>query len=273
MKLAFSTNAYRNYSLEESIHSIASLGYDGIEIMCDEPHAFPPLSKDKISSIKKSLSQNNLSISNLNGFMLCAIKNFHHPSWIEKSIPYRKKRIEHTKNCLRLAKELGAKSVSTEPGGPPTIGFEGKDLALFEEGIHEVLPVAEENKVRLLIEPEPGLIIENSTQFINFIERFDSQFLGLNFDIGHFYCVGENPENLIKNLQEYIFHIHLEDISKSRLHNHLIPGLGSINFKKIFTSICDIRYKGFVTVELYPYQKNPEEAARKSLEFLNSINI
>jgi len=42
MKLAFSTNAYRNYSLEESIHSIASLGYDGIEIMCDEPHAFPP---------------------------------------------------------------------------------------------------------------------------------------------------------------------------------------------------------------------------------------
>ena len=117
----------------------------------------------------------------------------------------------------------------------------------------------------------PGLIIENSTQFLNFIEKFDSQFLGLNFDIGHFYCVGEKPENLIRNLQDYIYHIHLEDISKSRVHYHLIPGTGSIDFKKIFKSINDINYQGYITVELYPYQNNPEEAARKSLEFLNSI--
>lgn len=271
MNFAFSTNAYRNYSIEESIRSIASIGFSGIEIMCDTPHAFPPLTSDRLNSIKKTLEQNNMSISNLNGFMLCAIENFHHPSWIEKSSEYRKKRVEHTKNCIKLAKELGAHSVSTEPGGPPTHNSLNKDFDLFAKGISEVLPIAEENKIRLLIEPEPGLIIENSTQFLNFIEKFDSQFLGLNFDVGHFYCVGEKPENLIRNLQDYIYHIHLEDISKSRVHYHLIPGTGSIDFKKIFKSINDINYQGYVTVELYPYQSNPEEAARKSLEFLNSI--
>jgi len=55
------------------------------------------------------------------------------------------------------------------------------------------------------------------------------------------------------------------------VHYHLIPGTGSIDFKKIFKSINDINYQGYITVELYPYQNNPEEAARKSLEFLNSI--
>ena len=269
MKFAFSTNAYRKFSLTESMYSIASIGYSGVEIMCDEPHAFPPISNTKIESIKENLTNNNLSISNLNGFMMCAVDDFHHPSWIEKSKNYRKKRIEHTKNCIILAKELGAQSVSTEPGGPLTHTRE-KDLDLFEEGILEVLPLAEENKIHLLIEPEPNLLIENSKEFLHFIDRFDSKFLGLNFDVGHFYCVNEKPEELIKELSDYIFHFHLEDISKTRVHHHLIPGMGSIYFQKIFDSILDIGYKDFITVELYPYLDNPEQAAKTALEFLSS---
>ena len=52
MKLAFSSNAYRNYSIEESIDLIHLAGYSGVEIMCDIPHAFPPLSDEKIKSIR-----------------------------------------------------------------------------------------------------------------------------------------------------------------------------------------------------------------------------
>ena len=272
MKFAFSTNAYRNYSLEEAINSIASVGYHGVEIMCDEPHAFPPLSSSKIKSIKDSLTKNMVSISNLNGFMLCAIENFHHPSWIEKSTEYRRKRIEHTKNCILLANKLGVNCLSTEPGGPPTHSKQ-QDLKLFEDGLREVLPIAEKNKIHLLIEPEPELIIENSQEFLDFIERFDSKFLGLNFDIGHFFCVGEKPEEKIKELSDFIFHFHLEDISNSRIHRHLIPGAGSINFQKIFDSISDIGYQGYITVELYPYLENPQNAAKKALEFLNSYKL
>jgi len=272
MKFAFSTNAYRNYSLEEAINSIASVGYQGVEIMCDKPHAFPPLSSDKIKSIKDSIAKNTICISNLNGFMLCAIEDFHHPSWIEKSFEYRKKRIDHTKNCILLAKELGANCISTEPGGPPTHSRQ-KDLQIFEEGLEEVLPLAESNKIHLLIEPEPNLIIENSNEFLDFVKRFDSKFLGLNFDIGHFFCVREKPEEIIKELNDFIFHFHLEDISNSRIHHHLIPGKGSINFQKIFDSILDIGYKGFITVELYPYLENPKDAAIKSLEYLNSFKL
>ena len=116
MKLSFSTNAYRNYSVEDSIRSISSVGYTAIELMCDTPHAFPPLSTEKIDSIKKTLQENQMEISNLNGFMMCAVNDFHHPSWIEKNLKERNTRIQHTKYCLELAKERGVKTVSTEPG-------------------------------------------------------------------------------------------------------------------------------------------------------------
>ena len=105
-----------------------------------------------------------------------------------------------------------AKSVSTEPGGPKTNQSYEKELEIFQEGLLEVLPIAEDLGIHLLIEPEPELLIENSNQFIEFIEKFDSKFLGLNFDIGHFFCVHENPDELIIDLQDYIQHILITQI-------------------------------------------------------------
>ena len=55
MKLAFSSNAYRNYSIEECINSIHLAGYDAIEIMCDTPHAFPPQSGKILKSKERKL--------------------------------------------------------------------------------------------------------------------------------------------------------------------------------------------------------------------------
>lgn len=271
MNFAFSSNAYRNYTIEECIDSIYFAGYGAIEIMCDEPHAFPPLSDDKVKSILNSLKKHSMKISNLNGFMMKAIEDFHHPSWIEESENYRKKRIDHTKNCLKLAKILGAKTVSTEPGGPKTSQSYEKELELFQLGLLEVLPLAEELDIQLLIEPEPELLIENSSQFLEFLEKFESKNIGLNFDIGHFFCVNEDPSKLIIELEEYIHHVHLEDIASSREHFHLIPGHGIIDFKKIFDSLDLINYDGFITVEIYPYQDNPQEAAIESMNFINSI--
>ena len=43
MKLAFSTNAFKKYPLEESIRAIANIGYEGVEILGDVPHAYPPI--------------------------------------------------------------------------------------------------------------------------------------------------------------------------------------------------------------------------------------
>ena len=41
MKLAFSTNAYLNFSFAETVRRLARIGYTGVEIMADVPHAWP----------------------------------------------------------------------------------------------------------------------------------------------------------------------------------------------------------------------------------------
>jgi len=274
MKFAFSSNAYTNYSLKESIADISKIGYQGVEIMCDSPHAYPLLlNSKKIADIKDELSNNNIQISNLNAFTLFAIGDTYHPSWIEEDLNYRRLRIDHTINCLKLAKELGAKNISIEPGGPISkSNYKEKYLKMFIDSIKEVLPIAEEQKVKILVEPEPGLLIENSDEFLRFIKNFDSEYIGLNFDIGHFVCVNEDPSVLINKLKNYIHHFHLADI-KDKIHNHLILGMGTIDIKKVLDSISKIDFMGFITVELYPYKDNPSKAALESFEYLKNISI
>lgn len=275
MKLAFSTNAFKKYSLEESIKTIADIGYDGVEILCDIPHAYPDnLGEKKIQSIIDCVSNCNIQISNLNAFTLYAITDVYHPSWIENEKELRQLRIQHTINCIHLAKKLGSNNLSTEPGGPNDRNTNNNIHQLeklFLEGLNSAAAVAEEERVTILVEPEPNLLIENSKQFLNFIRNVPSPFVKLNFDIGHFYCVREDPVKLINDLSEYIVHFHLADIADNRVHNHLIPGKGSIDFRSVFKAMDDIGYEGFVTVELYPYQDNPAYAAEMAYKYLKSI--
>lgn len=274
MEFAFSTNAFKKYPLAETINLLSEIGYTGIEILCDVPHAYPKEQSDTdINEIRQLMSRLDISISNLNAFTLFAIGDTYRPSWIETDPSYRKLRIEHTRDCIKLASELGAKNISTEPGGPIVNNELGKNqlLKLFEDGINQILDTAEKANVTILIEPEPGLLIENSEQFVNFIKNFDSESVGLNLDVGHFFCVGEDPSNVIHKLSEYICHVHLEDISAERVHNHLILGEGAIDISSTIRSLKDIGYNGFITVELYPYQDCPVYAAKQSMKFIKSL--
>ena len=275
MEFAFSTNAFKKHSLVETINVLSEIGYTGIEILCDIPHAYPKTQSDSdISEIRQLISRLDVRLSNLNAFTFFAIGNTYHPSWIESDPSYRKLRVDHTIDCIKLARKLGAKNISTEPGGPIMNNELSQDqsLKLFEDGINQVLNTAEKENVTILIEPEPDLLIENSDQFIHFIKNFDSESVGLNLDIGHFFCVGEDPSKVIPKLSEYIRHVHLEDISADRRHNHLILGEGAIDISSALKSLKDIGYDGFITVELYPYQDCPAYAANQSMKFIKSLD-
>ena len=233
MKLAYSANAYMKFPIEHAIQHIADLGYRGIELMADVPHAWPPdCTPERIDAI----------------------------------------RIEHTKRALTLARQLGAPNITTEPGGPVEDGMTREwALDTFVEELKPVLDHAEREGVDLLIEPEPALLIENADQFLELADRVDSPRFGLNFDVGHFYCVREALAPAVKRLEPYTRHYHIEDIAATRVHQHMIPGQGAIDFTEVFRAIRQTGYDGWVTVELYPYLDDPDAAGREAHAHVSKI--
>ena len=141
-------------------------------------------------------------------------------------------------------------------------------LTLFYQGLEQVIPLAESLNVKVLIEPEPGLLMENTREFKAFIQNVKSPAVGINFDVGHFYCAGEDPSRSFDELRPWIGHIHIEDIAATRIHNHLIAGHGSIPLADVLETIAQSGYPGHISLELYPYTDMPDAAGRESRAYL-----
>ena len=277
LRLAYSTNAYMRFDLSDALRRIADLGYQGVELMADAPHLWPAdTTPEQIDGVRRDLDRLGLSISNVNAFMMNKVGDarqpYWHPSWIEPDPEYRRLRVEHTRSALTLARRLGAPGITTEPGGPLEPGADRTAaMDLFIESLKPIVEHAEREQVRLLIEPEPGLLIERFDQFLELRERIGSPMLGLNFDIGHAFCVGEAPEEWAPKMALHTRHYHFEDIAATRVHEHLIPGAGAIDFSATLKAIKTTGYDGWLTVELYPFLDDPDSAGRQAKRHLERI--
>src|SRR5262249_15456094 len=212
--------------------------------------------EERKESIRRTLEKHRLTISNVNAFMMNAVADprqpYWYPGWTDPDPHYRAIRREHTKRALRLAAELGAPHITTEPGGRLASGQSWEDAArVFYDELMPCVEVAEQVKVPILIEPEPDLMIETFEQYLELMTRIRSPLVGLNFDIGHAYCVGQDPQDWVARMAPHTRHYHFEDIAATRVHKHLIPGRGAIDFAATVRAIAATGYDGWLTVELY----------------------
>jgi sugar phosphate isomerase/epimerase len=272
MIFGYSTNAFVNYPLAEAIDRIADLGFKGVEIMGDRPHLYPPdFGEEELGSIKSLLDKHRMKITNINSFTLFAIGDTYLPSWIEPDKSRRDIRVRHTLESLHIARALNCRNISIPPGGPLNGMAPGEAMALFHDGLAKVIPTAEALGVKLLVEPEPGLMIETTSEFLEFIKGVHSPAVGINFDIGHFYCAGEDPALAFYTLFKWVGHVHIEDIASDRVHYHLVPGRGVIDFAAVFERMARLGYDGDISLELYTCKDTPDAAGKDSLDYLRPI--
>lgn len=274
MKLSFSTNAFTRHPLNEAVQRIALLGYPGVEILADRPHLFcPDVTPEGIATLKETLVHCGLTVANINANTASGYyggqfwEPLFEPSLANPDPQARRWRIRYTKASIDIASQLGAANISITSGRMIPGVRPAESLAILQDSLLEVLTHAQEAGVRIGIEYEPGLLLENSAELLRFLEKIDSPWLGANLDIGHSHVAREDVAGVVQALGEKIFHVHLEDI-KGHKHFHLIPGEGDLDFDIILSTLARQSYAGYVTVELYSYPQRPEAAARLAHEHL-----
>jgi len=275
-KLAFSSNAFKKNTLTEAIDSIGGIGYVGVELMADLHHAWPPtFDAPRRRDTRKQLSDRGLVVSNVNAFTCFIHGDTYHPTWIENDAKQVQIRIDHTIRSLEMSQEFGVKTLSIQPGGP-TIGTtltREQAEERFAESLSKCIATARSSGVVIGIEPEPGLLIQTAQEYLDFKLRYfgDEPMVKMNCDIGHLFCVGDDPASVIRSMPEHVAHVHLEDIGANHVHQHLTPGKGVIDFKAIFAALDAIHYDGWTTVELYPYETTAAGVAKAAWEHLRGL--
>jgi sugar phosphate isomerase/epimerase len=271
--LAFSSNAFKQNSLDEAIDALGEIGYGAVELMADLHHAYPlTFDPARRRDTRKRLADRGMVVSNVNAFTHFVDGDTYHPTWIEADASLVRRRVDHTNRSLELAAEFGARTVSIQPGGPliGTTMSREEGYTRFAESLHGCLATARSTGVTIAVEPEPGLLIESAAEYAEFKRRcFASEScVKMNCDVGHLFCVGDDPATVIETLASDIAHVHLEDIGANRVHQHLTPGRGVIDFARIFAALDRIGYRHWTTVELYPYESSATGVARTAFSHL-----
>jgi len=272
MKIGFSSNAYTRKSLTYAIQSISDIGYEGIEIVLDIPHAFLPISEATFQNIQKSLEKCKIKVTNLNANTVAGwyetktdVEKFE-PSLSNENEKLRRWRISYTKKAIDLASKLNASSISITSG--LLNNLQKNTLKNFQNSLKELANYAEKRNIKLAIEYEPGLLIGKADDVFPLTKEFSN--VGLNFDVCHAAVLGEQMSTVIEKFGKKIFHTHISDC-KNQKHFHLIPGKGTIDFEAMYSSLLKTGYSGFLTAELYTYSSEPEKAAKETLIHLKSL--
>lgn len=88
------------------------------------------------------------------------------------------------------------------------------------------------------------------------IKRLNSPYFLVCADIGHLAVTGDEPENVIKEMDPSILkalHIHDNNYISDE---HTLPYLGAINWEAVMSALKEIGYQGDITFEISAYFKN-----------------
>jgi sugar phosphate isomerase/epimerase len=229
-----------------------------------------------LDGLKGAIAESRLAVSNLNANTTLGLDPARRdpsgfwPGFLDSAIGVRKVKTDYVKNVIDLAREVGAPSVCTASGVRPPGTPDKEAFSRMAAALEEILDhAARAPQVRVGLEYEPGFYLGDLASTLRVVRELGHPLLGFNLDVGHAWCVGDDLEKAIGEAGPRIWNLHVEDI-KGRVHEHLVPGRGDLDFTAMFKALERIRYDRFLTLELYPYKDQPGEAGGEGLKFLKS---
>jgi sugar phosphate isomerase/epimerase len=162
-------------------------------------------------ALKHELDVRGLEVVTLNGF---PYRSFHAP--VVKGAVYRpdwttRERLDYTLDLARVLTDLmpgdaARGSVSTlplawrDPWDAARADAARRNFDELARGLASVAG-ASGRTVRVGFEPEPGCLIENTTQAAEYLSGVDTEWLGICLDLAHLACAWEEPAAALARLR------------------------------------------------------------------------
>lgn len=252
-----------SYTLEETISRLAGIGYDGIEIGCASPHAWPDyLSAQKRAEIGKVLERNNLKVA----AMLPAPGG---GPGMNPSSPLPEERaftVKHYKDVIRLAHDWQCPTVIWIAGWVVHGTSQREAFRYSLEGLKECAAYAKELGIDMVVEPTPtdSNLIETADDALDLAADTGMDNVHVMFDTFHAMYRNEVPSDYVYRMKDKLRHVHISD------NDRLPPGQGYGNFDAVLKALKAVGYKGYLSMEVgfHTRKSDPGWYAETSLAFL-----
>lgn len=270
--LGYNTNGFAHHAPLDALELLAEIGYRSVAVTLDHGCLNPFASEREIrlTEYSRALERWSLrSVVETGARFLLDPRVKHEPTLVSPSLERRERRVEFLRRAIDVAARLGSDCVSFWSG---VVRDGAADEVVWERLVRSLAPVldyADQRRITIGFEPEPGMFIDTMRRFDELRSRLGSPpHFQLTLDIGHLHCQGETPlADYIDRYRELLVNIHLEDM-RAGVHDHLMFGEGEINFAEVLSALRRAEYRGGVHVELSRHSHDAPQAARRAYEFL-----
>lgn len=217
IKLAYSTFGLTQLPFLDALDAVARSGYEGVEISFHRDQFNPfNLGFADLDNVRARLKQNGLKpacVATASYFFNPARP--HEPSLLALDIADRQRRIDLIKRGIRVARRLGTNLVTFGSGFLRPEHVRAADVNPFEvlaDSVRECLrEVRDGEDMTLLIEPEPGMLIETLDDGLALIEAVESDRFALHVDICHAYCSETDYVEALGRAAPHTRYLHISD--------------------------------------------------------------
>jgi len=240
---------------------IKDAGFDAVEPNLDEKGYLSLDSTEKeIENFRNRVEKIGLKIASVSSGLLWKY-TLSNPD--EK---IRKKAENIIKKQIECAKILGTDGILVIPGVVKADWSAQSEVVSYDvawkrvqESIKNVIDFAEKNKVCICLEPVWNKFLISPVEMKNFVESFNSPYVGVYFDTGNVVLYGY-PEMWIRILGKHIKKIHFKDfkVQIGNINGFCMLLEGDVNWKEVMKALKEIGFDGYATAEFWAYKHCPE---------------
>jgi fructoselysine 3-epimerase len=273
MKYAFNTWAYSSfpswlpaYPLDEAIRRLAAIGYDGVEIGCAAPHAWPAyLSAERRAELRRLLNSCGLQTVSL----LATPGGGPGFNPASPLVEEREATVKYYNEIIELASDLGAKKVLYIAGWQ-IFGTSRQQAWDRSKGcLDRIASYADEKGITIVVEPTAAAtnLIETADDAMELMKSVARNNVKVMFDTLHALYRSEIPADYVRIMGKDLVHMHVSDA------NRVLPGECRVDWVGFMQALKEFGFNGYVTMELGLDSRSadPDQIARTALKFLKEL--
>lgn len=265
VRYAICNETYQDWPHERVCESVAATGYTGLELA---PFMFAPLitdvSTERRTEIRRQAESHGLSIIGLH-WLLAKTEGFMITS---PDAEVRRHTGLYLAELARCCRDVGGDllvlgSPMQRRIPPGATRRQAEDYAL--DTLRHALPELERQHVFLCLEP----LAPSETDFMQtaaegkaMMDRLAHPWVKLHLDVKAMSSEAKPVPDVIREFAPWMQHFHANDANRRG------PGFGETDFVPIFRALKDVKYGGWVSVEVFDYTPDPETIARESLRHM-----
>jgi len=264
-------------SIEEQFERAAEIdSVKGVELIANAH-----ISSKNIELIRENLQRTQLKLVSI------IPDHFGQKKWgkgafSSKDSQIRRDAVAHTKEMIDIAKELDCDLISLWPGQDGYDYYFQADFieerGWFEEGVKECSRYNKDIKIAIEYkpkEPRTRSFPSNVYSTLLMVNEINEPNCGVTIDFGHALVAYENVAESVAVLKKYgdrLFHIHMNDNYTFWDDDMIVASVHTIQYLEFLYWLEKTEYKGWISMDQYPYREDGKEAVSESIEWLKALN-